>query len=61
MPAFWFEDDAVEVWSVNFAVTFMTLDMFTVQGPVPEQAPDQPEKVEPEASEAVKVTEVPEA
>jgi hypothetical protein len=32
--------------------------METVQVPVPEQAPDQPLKVEPDEAKAVKVTEV---
>ena len=33
--------------------------MVTVQLPVPEQAPDQPEKLEPLAAVAVRVTSVP--
>ena len=44
---------------VKAAVTDLLLSIVTVQPPVPEQAPDQPEKVEPAEGEAVRVTEVP--
>ena len=44
------------------AVTLLLESIVKVQVvPVPVQAPDQPAKVEPEAAEAVRVTEVPEA
>jgi hypothetical protein len=42
------------------AVTERAALMLTVQLPVPEQAPDQPAKVEPAAAAAVSVTLVPE-
>ncbi len=45
---------------LNVAITFLAWVIEIVQAPVPEQAPDQPAKVEPEAGLAVKVTEVPE-
>ena len=45
---------------LKVAVTFLLASIVTIQLPVPEQAPDQPAKVEPEAGLAVKVTEVPE-
>jgi hypothetical protein len=44
----------------NVAVTLRAAVMLTVQVPVPVQAPLQPEKVEPVAAAAVRVTEVPE-
>ena len=40
------------------AVTLLAAAMITVQLPVPEQAPDQPVKLEPASAEAVSVTEV---
>jgi len=43
------------------AVTLLAADIVTVQVPVPEQAPDQPVKVEPLVAVAVRVTLVPEA
>ena len=45
---------------VNVAVTFRAAFIVTRQVPVPEHAPDQPEKVYPLAAEAVKITDVPE-
>ena len=42
------------------AVTDFAAVMVKVQVPVPEHAPDQPEKVYPLFAEAVKVTDVPE-
>ncbi len=45
--------------AVNVAVTFMGLYSVTLQVPVPEQAPDQPENVYPVDAEAVRVTVVP--
>jgi len=42
------------------AVTDLAADMATVQVPVPVQAPDQPEKLLPEAATACRVTLVPE-
>ncbi len=42
------------------AVTDWAALMVTWQDPVPEQAPDHPEKVEPAAGAAVRVTTVPE-
>ena len=42
------------------AVTDVAAVIVTVQVPVPEHPPDQPEKVYPLAAEAVKVTDVPE-
>src|SRR4029077_14923548 len=43
----------------NSALTLVALFIVTVQPPVPEQAPDQPEKPYPLAVEAGGVTEVP--
>jgi len=45
--------------SVNVAITDFAWLMLTVQVPVPEQAPDQPEKTESAAGAAVRVTLVP--
>ena len=42
------------------AVTDLAADMATVQVPVPVQAPDQPEKLLPDAATALRVTLVPE-
>ena len=48
-------------WSLwKVAVTDLLAVMVTIQVPVPEQAPDQPAKVEPASGLAVKTTEVPE-
>ena len=47
------------VFKVNAAFAVLLEFIVTVQLPVPEQAPDQPEKVEPAEGEAVRVTEVP--
>ena len=44
---------------LNVAVTFCTAFMVTVHIPVPEQAPPQPAKVEPEVGAAVSVTLLP--
>jgi hypothetical protein len=44
---------------VNFTVTDRAWFIITVQAPVPEQASDQPEKTEPAAGVAVRVTLVP--
>ena len=44
--------------AVNIAVTLVFLFNVTEQVPVPEQAPDQPEKVDPDAGVAVSVTAV---
>ena len=44
---------------VKLAVTDLAAVMLTVQLPLPEQAPDQPVKVEPAEGETVRVTEVP--
>lgn len=44
---------------MKVAVTLFAALMLTTQLPVPEQAPPQPVKVEPEAGVAVRVTEVP--
>jgi len=46
---------------VKVDVTARTAVMVTAQAPVPEQAPLQPEKVEPAAGVAVRVTAVPAA
>ena len=43
------------------AVTVVAAAIVTVQVPVPEHAPDQPEKVDPLVAEAVKVTDFPDA
>ncbi len=43
----------------KLAVTDLAVVMEIVHEPVPEQAPDQPVKVEPAEAVAVKVTEVP--
>src|SRR3954447_21830792 len=48
-------------WSANDAVTFLTASMVTVQAPVPEQAPDQPAKVEVASGAAASVTVLPES
>ena len=45
----------------KLAVTDFAAVIATVQVPVPEQAPDQPEKVDPLVAEAVKVTAFPES
>ena len=45
---------------VKVAVTDVAVAIVTVQVPMPEHAPDQPEKVDPLAAAAVKVTDVPE-
>ncbi len=51
---------SVKVWRANVAVTVVAALIVTVQVAVPEQLPPlQPEKVEPAAGAAVKVTEVP--
>ena len=44
--------------TVNVAVTAVVPVTVTVHEPVPEQAPDQPLKVEPEDGVAVRVTAV---
>ena len=49
----------VVVDELNVAVTDLAAVMDTAQEPVPEQAPDQPAKVEPEDVVAVNVTDVP--
>ena len=49
------------VFKVNAAFAVLLEFIVTVQLPVPEQAPDQPEKVEPEEGVAIKVTGVPES
>ena len=46
-------------WSVNVAVTDRAWLIVTLQVPVPEQFPDQPEKTDPLAGVAVSVTLVP--
>ena len=46
---------------IKVAVTDVAAVIVTVQVPVPEHAPDQPEKVDPLAAEAVKVTDIPDA
>jgi len=46
---------------VKDAVTDVVAFIVTVQVPVPEHAPDQPEKVDPLAADAVKVTDAPDA
>jgi len=46
---------------LKVAVTDLSEFIVKVQVPVPEQSPDQPEKVEPAAGMAVRVTEVPES
>lgn len=45
--------------AVNVALTLWAPDIVTVQAPVPEHGPDQPEKVYPVEGEAKSVTEVP--
>src|SRR5215831_3792001 len=45
--------------TLKVAVTDWPAFMATLQAPVPEQAPPQPEKVDPEAGEAARVTVVP--
>jgi len=42
------------------AVTAFAASIVTVQAPVPEHPPDQPEKVDPLLADAAKVTDVPE-
>ena len=49
----------VKVCRVKLAVTERSPVTVRVHGPVPEQAPDHPEKAEPTAGVAVRVTEVP--
>ena len=44
---------------LNVAVTAAAADIVTAQPPEPEQAPDWPAKVEPEAGAAFRVTTVP--
>ena len=51
----------LETNKVKVTVTLFAASIVTTQLPVPEQAPDQPAKVESAEGEAVKVTEVPEA
>jgi hypothetical protein len=46
---------------LKLATTDRLVVMVTLQSPVPEQAPLQPSKVEPEVGVAVRVTAVPEA
>ena len=43
------------------AVTDFAAVIFTVQVPVPEHPPDQPEKVDPLIAEAAKVTDFPDS
>ena len=45
--------------ALNVAVTDSAACMVRLQASVPEQLPPQPEKIDPEAGEAVKVTDVP--
>jgi hypothetical protein len=45
--------------SVKIAVTERAVTMDTMQAPVPEQAPVQPMKLDPDPGVAVNVTEVP--
>jgi len=49
----------VAVELLNVPVTVAAAVSFTVQEPVPEQAPDQPANVEPLAGAALRVMEVP--
>ena len=44
---------------LKVAVADLLVSMVREQLPVPEQAPDQPAKVDPEAGEALRVTAVP--
>ena len=46
------------IW-LNLAVTTLSASIFRVHVPVPEQAPDHPEKVEPACAVAVSVTVLP--
>jgi hypothetical protein len=46
---------------VKVAVTDFAAFIVTVQVPVPEHAPDQPEKMDPLVAKAVKVTDFPDA
>ena len=54
------EGVTVQVTGLNVAVTVWAEFIVTVHVPVPEQPPDQPVKVDPEAGAAVSVTGVPE-
>lgn len=47
-------------FALKFAVADLLEFIITAHEPVPEQAPDQPVKVEPADAEAVRVTEAPE-
>jgi hypothetical protein len=58
-PVPFFVTDSVTGVAVNVAVTDVAALTVTAQVPVPEQAPLQPAKVEPEAGAAVRVTAVP--
>jgi len=49
-----------EVVMVKVAITEVLEEIVTLHDPVPEQAPDQPVKVEPEDGEAMRVIWVPE-
>jgi hypothetical protein len=50
---------ALGPWAWKLAVTLRDADIVTVQAPVPEQSPPQPEKVDPAPGEAVSATTVP--
>src|SRR5260370_3065392 len=51
--------ESVSGIAVNVALTLIGLFIVSVQVPVPEQGPDQPEKLYPVEAEAVRVTVVP--
>ena len=60
-PAFVTKSEKPGGFAVKVAVTERAWVMLTEHDPVPEQAPDQPEKIELESGAALRVTAVPES